>query len=361
VTPLRVVIAPDSFKGSAAAGDVAAAIAAGWRSVRPQDDVRTFPMADGGEGTLAAFEAAVPHAVRHPVRVDGPDDRPVAASWLELPDGTAVVELAATSGLPLLDVLRPLDAHTRGFGQAIAVALAAGCDRLVLALGGSASTDGGTGALTALGARFLDSGGRDIPPGGGGLARLTHLDLSVLPRVPARGVAVLCDVTAPLLGPTGAAAQFGPQKGAGAGEIALLEQGLTHLAAVVRRDPQQHGFGAAGGTAFGLALWGADLVAGAPEVGAILGLPAAVAAADVVISGEGRLDAQTAGGKAVSFVLGLPGASRRVVIAGDADTAPAGVDEIVTLVEVAGSVEAAMADPLDHLRTAAAQAARSIG
>ncbi|WP_314149630.1 glycerate kinase, partial [uncultured Leifsonia sp.] len=154
-----VVVAPDSFKGSASATEVASALADGWRSVRPGDVVRLAPMADGGEGTLDAFEVAVPGAVRHPVRVTGPSGDEVDASWLLLPDGTALVELAETSGLGLLRRPAPHDAHTIGFGQAIAAALDAGATALLLAIGGSASTDGGAGALTALGARLLDADG----------------------------------------------------------------------------------------------------------------------------------------------------------------------------------------------------------
>jgi len=154
----RVVIAPDSFKGTASAADAAAAIARGWASAAPGDELVLRPMADGGEGTIDAFEAADPGALRIPVTVQGPDGRPVATSWLRLPDGSAVVELAMTSGITLLDPLRPLDAHTLGFGQAIAAALDAGASRLLLALGGSSSTDGGIGALAALGSPTRPAG-----------------------------------------------------------------------------------------------------------------------------------------------------------------------------------------------------------
>lgn len=157
---MRVVIAPDSFKGTASATEVAAALAAGWSSVRPNDELRLLPMADGGEGTLDAFDMAVPGGIRMPVVVHGPDNRMHESYWLLLPAGrggaTAVVELANTSGITLLDPLLPLDAHTLGFGQAIAAALDHGIDRLLLAVGGSASSDGGVGALTALGGRFFD-------------------------------------------------------------------------------------------------------------------------------------------------------------------------------------------------------------
>ncbi|WP_231486991.1 glycerate kinase, partial [Candidatus Blastococcus massiliensis] len=144
---LRVLVAPDSFKGSAGADRVAAAVRDGWLTERPQDRVVLAPVADGGEGTLDAFAAAVPGARRVPVEVEGPDGRRVRSAWLLLPDGTGVVELAATSGLPLMRAPDPFWAHTRGFGQAIAAALDAGVPRLLLGIGGSASTDGGTGLL----------------------------------------------------------------------------------------------------------------------------------------------------------------------------------------------------------------------
>ncbi|HET8949737.1 MAG TPA: glycerate kinase, partial [Solirubrobacteraceae bacterium] len=143
----RVVVAPDSFKGTASAADAASALARGWLAVHPADELVLRPMADGGEGTLDAFAAAVPGSERVPVTVHGPDGRPADAEWLRLPDGSAVVELALTSGITMLDPLLPLDAHSLGFGEAIAAALDGGATRLLLALGGSASTDGGVGAL----------------------------------------------------------------------------------------------------------------------------------------------------------------------------------------------------------------------
>ncbi|MFK4808501.1 glycerate kinase, partial [Microbacterium sp. ZW CA_36] len=215
-----VVIAPDSFKGTIGAAAAAEALAGGWSRVRPSDDVRLMPMADGGEGTVDAFAAAVPGARRMPVTVTGPEGTPVEASWVLLPAtadaprGTAVVELANTSGIELLGApprLRPLDAHTRGFGEAIAAALAHGVSRLVLGIGSSSSTDGGTGMLTALGARFTDAAGAPIVDGARGVAAVSAADLSGLVALPPEGVTVLSDVTNPLLGTRGAAAVFGPQ------------------------------------------------------------------------------------------------------------------------------------------------------
>ncbi|QYF73661.1 glycerate kinase [Cryobacterium sp. PAMC25264] len=366
MTRTRVVIAPDSFKGTAGAAEVARALAAGWASVRPDDELVLLPMADGGEGTLDAFELAVPGARRMPVIVPGPDDRPVVASWLLLPDGTGVVELACTSGITLLDPLRPLDAHSAGFGTALAAALAHGVWRLYLALGGSASTDGGTGALTALGAMFLDAAGRPIRPGGGYLVDLATIDLDGLPALPPGGAVILGDVTNPLLGAGGAAAVFGPQKGADAAEIGRLDAGLARLAALLPADPQTPGAGAAGGTAFGLLAWGANLEAGSAAVGQALGVPAAVSVASVVITGEGRYDSQSAAGKVPSYLAGLAAAvgAPALLVAGGIDagalaTAPAPFAQAVALTDLAGETAAALADPLVWLEVAGARLAGS--
>ncbi|MBX0300883.1 glycerate kinase [Cryobacterium sp. 1639] len=389
----RVVIAPDSFKGTATATEVARALAAGWASVRPADELVLLPMADGGEGTLDAFELAVPGARRMPVLVVGPDDRAVRSHWLLLPDGTGVVELACTSGITLLAELRPLDAHTVGFGEAIADALRHGVDRLYLALGGSASTDGGAGALTALGAVLLDDAGRPLPPGGRGLAEVAAVDLAGLPALPPGGALVLSDVTNPLLGAAGAAAVFGPQKGADAGQVAVLEAGLARWAGLLGSvrgaggagvagsaglgsagfasagapgvDPATPGAGAAGGAAFGLLAWGARLAAGSAAVGEALGVPAGVAGASVVITGEGRFDAQSAAGKVPSYLAGLAAdaGARALLVAGAIDATALAADpgrfaHAVSLTDLAGGSAAAMADPLVWLEVAGARLAR---
>lgn len=388
-----IVVAPDSFKGTASAAQVAAAVAEGWTSVRPGDRVLRLPMADGGEGTLDAFRAAVPGAVVHRVRVLGPDDRPVDARWLLLPDAVALVELAETSGLGRLAAPAPFDAHTVGFGQAIADALAAGARSLLLAIGGSSSTDGGAGMLAALGARLLDADGNDIPPGNRGLAALETVDLSGLVPLPRGGARILSDVVSPLLGPRGAAAVFGPQKGATEAEVPVLEAGLRRLVAAMRasgagvgagapaadtlRAPgpaadtrgapvanaDAPGAGAAGGTGFGLLLWGARMASGAPAVGEALGLPEAVAAADAVVTGEGRFDEQSAAGKVPAYVAGLArDAGVSVLLAAGGIAGP--TDDFggaVALTDLAGSVDAALADPQRWARAAGAELARGFG
>jgi glycerate kinase len=346
VDPLRVVIAPDSFKGSASAAQAAAALARGWARVRPDDVVRTVPMADGGEGTLDAFVAAFPDARRMPITVEGPDGRDVGTHWVLLPDGTGVVELAATSGITLLDRPRPHDAHTRGFGQAIAAALDHGVARVLLALGGSASTDGGAGALTALGARLLDDDGAPVGPGGGPLGRVVTVDLTGLRPLPWGGAVILSDVTNPLLGPTGAAAVFGPQKGATLDDVATLDAHLARFAAHLPADPDVPGSGAAGGTGFGLLAWGATIASGSAALGELLGVPQALRAADLAVTGEGRFDAQSAAGKVPSYVLATAAAAGVPVMlaAGRVDAPTDAFAAAVALVDLAGSTASALAE-----------------
>ncbi|KAF2418551.1 glycerate kinase [Microbacterium sp. B35-30] len=371
-----VVIAPDSFKGTIGAAAAAAALAAGWRAEHPSDHVRPLPMADGGEGTVDAFAAAVPGARRMPVTVTGPEGTAVAASWVLLPPspdaprGTGVVELANTSGIELLGTpprLRAFDAHTRGFGEAIADALAHGVSRLVLGIGSSSSTDGGTGMLTALGARFTDAAASPIADGARGLAAVASADLSGLAPLPSHGATVLSDVTNPLLGVRGAAAVFGPQKGAAAEDIAALDAGLARLAglaAFAGTDPDAAGAGAAGGTGFGLLAWGATLVPGSAAVADLVGLAAAVADAAAVVTGEGSYDGQSAAGKvpahvaAIAASAGVPVALVAGRITADADVA--GFAATASLTELAGSGVAAMADAGHWLEKAGAQLARAV-
>ena len=373
---MTVVLAPDSFKGTLAAADVAAALAAGWRDRRPEDAIVMLPMADGGEGTLDAFALSVPGARHMPLTVTGPHGAPVEAAWLLLPpatdgDGgfhgvTGVVELASTSGIELLGGdLRPLDAHSTGFGQAIAQALDFGVDRLLLGIGSSASTDGGMGALSALGARFTDAAGYATPPGARGLGAVVHADLADLRSLPAGGVVVLTDVTNPLLGPAGAAAVFGPQKGLDERTMVDAEAGLARLTGLLPADPSAAGAGAAGGVGFGLLAWGARIVPGAAEVAEMVGLPAAVGAASVVITGEGSNDGQSAGGKAPAHVLavahaaGVPVAVVAGRITADADASR--LAAALSLSELAGSSAQAMADPARWLREAGRQLAEVLG
>jgi len=366
---MRVVFAPDSFKGTITAADAAQVLADAWLDVDPTAEVVLRPMADGGEGTVAAFAAAVAGAVRMPVTVDGPAGTPVETSWLLLPasddapQGTAVIDLASTSGIELLDELRPWDADSSGFGQAIAAAMDHGVSRLVLGIGSSASTDGGIGMLRALGARFLDAAGADVAAGARGLAALSRADLSALR--PAPEVLVLTDVTNPLTGPRGAAEVFGPQKGlTDAADRGAADAGLVRLAALLDLDVSIPGAGAAGGVGGALVAWGARLLPGAEEVARLIGLADAVSGADVVVTGEGAYDGQSGAGKVPSFVAAVAADAgvRTALVAGrideDADT---GIfTASVSLTEIAGSSASALAETPRWLREAGAALAREL-
>ncbi len=365
-----VIVAPDSFKGTASAVQVARAIGEGWRRMRPQDEVVEMPMADGGEGTLDAFEAAVPAAVRRSVPVSGPAPgaRGVGASWIELPPlgtsghRTGVVEIADAAGFTRLAHPAPLDAHTRGLGEVIRAVLDHGVDELIVGLGGSCSTDGGAGALRELGAVLVDEAGHPSIDGGRGLLDLAAFDGTRLRHLPPRGVRLLTDVDNPLLGPRGAAAVFGPQKGASVADVALLEDALSNWARLCGGDPTVAGTGAAGGTAFGLLRWGATISSGSRAVAELVGLAAAVRRADVVVTGEGSFDEQTASGKAPGIVLdtarlaGVPS----IVVAGSISI---GVNTAgtVSLCDIAGSRDAAMSDAIRWLTNAGALAASQCG
>ncbi len=273
VRSVRVLVAPDKFRGTLTARQAAEAFATGWRRARPGDDLELVPMADGGEGTLDALVDAL-HGRIVPATVRGPfGDRVEAAFGLATAGGhtTGVIEMARASGLALLDASRrdPSRASTRGTGELISLALDAGADRLVVCIGGSATNDGGVGMAAALGARFLDAEGRPIADGGAALAALTRIDLTALhPGLAVAQVSGACDVDNPLTGPAGASAVYGPQKGASADDVVVLDRALAHLAAVVERDlgvslRDEPGAGAAGGLGFGLlAFCGARLSPG---------------------------------------------------------------------------------------------------
>jgi glycerate 2-kinase len=360
---VRVLLAPDSFKGSITATAGAAALARGWLAVRPGDQVSCLPLADGGEGTLDVLAAATQGARWHRALVTGPGNAPVDCAWLELPGSAAAVELARASGLPLLPRPDPLRSHTVGLGQVIGRALDQGARTIVVGLGGSASTDGGTGALAALGARFLDAVGDDLPAGGGALAAVAAVDTTGLRPPPAGGVTCLADVTAPLLGPLGAAAVFGPQKGARPPQIARLEAGLTRLAELLGGDPGAPGAGAAGGTGYGLAAgWGAALARGAPELARLAGLNRAIAGADLVVTGEGRFDLTSLTGKATGTVIAAAAAAGVpvAVVAGQISGAPPAAAAVITLAGLAGGPGRAQADPGHWLGQAGRALARDL-
>jgi glycerate kinase len=355
---VRVVVAPDKFKGSLRASEVAAHVAAGIRGECPTAEVVTVPVADGGDGTVDAAVAA--GFDREQLRATGPTGLPVTTSWARR-GRDAVVELADVSGLARLpeDELAPLTASSRGTGEVIVSALRAGCERIVVGIGGSASTDGGAGMLRALGARTLDVRGRPVADGGAALAEVASLDLSGLhARLPDVELVVACDVDNPLTGPQGAAAVYGPQKGASADDVALLDTALAHwadvVAAAVGRDLRDlPGAGAAGGVGFALvAVLGATARPGADIVFELTRLREVLAGADLVITGEGSIDEQTLRGKAPAAVAALArGAGASVVgVAGRclidrSALAAAGFGAVLTTTDEAGSVEASLADP----------------
>ncbi|WP_329570130.1 glycerate kinase [Kitasatospora sp. NBC_01266] len=304
----HVVVAPDKFKGTLEGAEVAARLAAGIRRVRPGLEVRELPVADGGEGTLAAALAA--GFTRIPAKVAGPTGLPVDAA-IAVKGEVAVVELAQAAGLARLPGGRtaPLAAGSFGVGQLIGRAVSLGVRRIVLGLGGSACTDGGAGLVQALGVGLFDAQGVELPPGGAALRRLHRLDPgSLADTLAGVEIVVAGDVDNPLLGPRGAAAVYGPQKGADGADLVVLEEGLTRWADVVRdstgvdfRDAP--GAGAAGGVGFAaLALLGATMRPGIELLLELLGFDEAVRGARLVVTGEGCLDAQTLHGKAPAGV-----------------------------------------------------------
>lgn len=300
-----VVVAPDSFKGALTAPEVAAAIARGWRDALPDSEVREVPMADGGEGTARTMVAATDGRW---VELEAPDPlgRPVLAGYGVLGPGASgrtrvAVDVATASGLERLTrrELDPWRASSAGTGVLLRHALDAGADELVLGLGGSATTDGGAGMLAELGAVLLDADGTPVPATPLGLRDVASVDLAGLhPRLREVRLDVACDVTNPLTGPAGAAAVFGPQKGARPADVEALDAVLARFAAIVGGDPDHPGSGAAGGIGYAVqAVLGGRLTSGVELVADAVGLESACAGARLVVTGEGRLDGQTASGK----------------------------------------------------------------
>ncbi|HWH24823.1 MAG TPA: glycerate kinase [Candidatus Limnocylindria bacterium] len=339
---MRVLVAPDSYKGSLDTTAVARALAEGWRRGRPADEVRLIPLADGGEGTLEAVRATGGDWLELPVHARDPLGRPLRATFLRRGD-QALIELAAASGLSRLAAGErdALAASTFGTGQVLAAAIGLGVRDIVIGLGGSATTDGGAGLLTALGARLLDERGEDLPAGGGALVRLDRLDLGDLAEVLGEvRLTVASDVSNPLLGERGAAATYGPQKGADERQVGQLEAALAHYADVVEAEVGRHlravpGAGAAGGTTFGLLAIAArfasfEIRAGVSVVMQLTGFEAALAEADLVLTGEGRVDAQTAYGKTA---MGVARAARGAGVAAVCFGGGATPDGIATLAE----------------------------
>ncbi|WP_405746142.1 glycerate kinase [Streptomyces sp. NBC_01525] len=376
-TAAHVLIAADKFKGSLTAVEVAAHVTAGLRRAVPGLDVTAVPVADGGDGTVAAALAA--GFTRHEARVTGPTGTPVTATFALRGDGTAVVEMAEASGLQHLPpgVFAPLTATTYGTGELLRAALDAGATSIVFGVGGSATTDGGAGMLAALGARLLDADGAPVGPGGGALRSLATADLSGLdPRLATTDLVLAGDVDNPLTGPKGAPAVYGPQKGASEADVAELDTALAHYAAVLERTLGARaadcalapGAGAAGGIGYGaLVGLGATFRPGIDVMLEVLGFAPALAGATFVITGEGSLDEQTLHGKAPAGVaaaaraagLDVAAVCGRLRMAPEA-LAAAGIRRAYPLTDLESDPERCMAQAGPLLERAAEQLARDL-
>jgi glycerate kinase len=381
--PLRVLISPDSFGGALDSVGVAASIAVGWTRVRPNDEIMRRPMADGGEGTLAAVADALGEgAERRTAATTDALGRPVTADFLLLDEGRgAFIEMAAASGLARLtpEERTPANAETastRGTGELMRAALDAGVEWITLGLGGSATTDGGSGLLRALGARFMADDGSELPEGGTALARLERIDVVDLdPRLREVRLVIASDVTNPLCGARGAAATYGPQKGADPEAIERLDSALATYgraieAATGRLVADLPGAGAAGGTTAGLLGFTRAVVRPGVEVVAeLVGLAAALEEADLVITGEGRADEQTLQGKTAIGVatLARPRSTPVVLLCGGLGPGAEALDAAMALSLVQPIVDrptdlaTAMAETERLLVAAGSRLARGIG
>lgn len=320
---MKIVIAPDSFKESLSATDVAQAIARGIQSARPDAKTICLPMADGGEGTVEAVLGAT-NCLRRTRTVQNANGKPIAANWAWLDNGTAVIEMAAAAGLEHIprDQRDPMRASSFGVGELILDALDAGARHLVLGLGGSATNDAGAGMMQALGLRLMDKDGKSLEPGGAALGRCHQIDISGLdPRLSSVEVTIASDVNNPLCGPSGASAIFGPQKGASPEQVKSLDLALSCFAdachqALGKDMRDQPGSGAAGGVGFAAhAFMNTRFRPGVEVIAEISGLAIAVQGAALVITGEGRMDAQTLHGKTPMGVAKIAHAAGVPVIA----------------------------------------------
>ena len=366
-----LIIAPDSFKGSLSALEAATALHDGLCAARPELDPGLAPMADGGEGTLECVASAQP-GVWYDTPITGIHNQAMTGRWYVTAEGTAVIESAQMLGLPLIEATAdapPLaERSSAALGTVMRAAVDAGAERLAVGLGGSACNDAGLGLLTALGGRALDRRGRRLEPSMDGLLRLESLHLDGLdPRLADTDIRIFCDVDNPLLGETGASRVYGPQKGLTEREIEAVEAAFARLAALCRAvdAARQPGSGAAGGLGFALAACGGRLESGAEALMAITELRPRLAAADVVITGEGRSDRQTLSGKLPLAIARAAAPTPCVLVSGaiaaDAETELAEYFATrYTLTERAGSVDAALAEPARWLRAIGATIAADL-
>ena len=373
---MKVVIAPDSYKGCLSALEVAKAMERGVLSVFPSAEVRKIPIADGGEGTVAALVTATNGQLRQ-TEVTDPLGNKIIAHWGVLGDGrTAVIEMAAASGLPLVPKEKrdPRVTTTNGTGELIKAALADGLAKIIIGIGGSATNDGGTGMARALGVRFLDAAGQEVAAGGGSLAEICQIDTTGLdPRLKNTEIVVACDVDNPLCGTRGASAVFGPQKGATPEMVQQLDAGLAKYASCARqatgRDvAEKAGAGAAGGLGAGLMFFTpAQLKPGVEIVLDAVGFSDIVRDADFVITGEGRTDFQTAFGKApvgvakVAKTHGVPVFCISGGLGEGADDVLAqGIDAVMSICDRPLSLEECMAAGAQLIEPAAARLCRIV-
>ncbi len=370
---MKVIIAPDKFKGTLVAKDVAKAIEAGIKKVAPDAQTVLIPIADGGEGTVDAILTAAGGA-RHEVVATGPLGESVRAGFGILPDGTAVIEMAQASGFALVppDKRDPTVTTTYGTGELIEAALDFEARRFLIGIGGSATCDAGIGAAQALGIKIYREDGLEIGFGGAELIKITGIDRSTIDsRISGTEFLVASDVNNPLYGPYGAAHVFAPQKGASADQVNLLDQGLINFARVVEKDlgvdiSNIPGGGAAGGLGAGLvAFLGASIKPGAELIIEAVGLREKIKGADLVITGEGQIDAQSVYGKAPVGVtrLAKKNSVKVVAIAGrlgqDYEKVfDAGVEQVFSLAEIAGTADEAMKNPTPYIEAAASRIAK---
>ncbi|MFP7754448.1 glycerate kinase [Thermodesulfobacteriota bacterium B35] len=371
---MKIIAAPNAFKGSLTAAGAAAAMSRGIRRVLPEAEITEVPVADGGDGLVAVALEAL-HGERRRLLVTGPRFHLVEAEFCLVPAmNLAAIEMALASGLALLPETErnPMETTTLGTGELIKAALDLGVGRIIVGIGGSATNDGGMGMATALGVRFLDAEGHTVRPVGACLRDVRHIDMSGLdPRVAQVRFQALCDVDNPLTGPRGAARVYGPQKGATPAQVEELDAGLANLAAVIADDlgtdvATLPGGGAAGGLGAGLyAFLGAELQRGIDLILDLVGLAEKMTGADLVLTGEGQIDFQTASGKAPAGVAvlarkqGIP----CIALAGSLgekleDLHRCGIDAVFTICPGPVSLEEAMQHSADYLATACEQVVR---
>ncbi len=356
----KILICVDSFKGSIGSLEAAEAIASGWLRVRPDDQIETVPFADGGEGTLEAIKDAVVGSKIVSSTVPGVDNE---ISFLSLNASTAVVELARLCGLHVQGTNNPLEATSFPLGLGIRLAIETGHKNIYVALGGSASSDGGAGAMEALSAKLLNSDGEQIERGNCGLAQLAKVDLSEIAIGSDVTLVLLSDVVNPLLGDRGAVNVFAKQKGAMDSDLPNMEMNLSHFAGFFPNELAEiHGTGAAGGTGFGLTLLGGVITSGAKHVASLIDLHSSVSSADFVITGEGGFDSQSEEGKAVSIVtkecasLGKP----CFLVAGRIEGDTSFFANAVAISDIAPTIDSSIASAASWLKVAGEELAGNL-